>query len=109
MEPVLEKLMGKHSNRVYIINEGNKNYDGVLGYGEPIYVTKGFQLITQHNIAQHLDNIHNIIEGSHKDDYVVLHGPALLIVLFTKTWLEKHGVIKTLTWNRFGYTEVTLL
>lgn len=106
----VNNMKSSESNRnVFIINEGNKNYLDATKYGKVIPVTRGFVSLASDRIPEIEKRIDRILDKSDKDDYVLLYGPHLLVVIFCRKWLQKHPYMRTLSWDRNSYKEIEIL
>lgn len=85
------------TSKVFVTNFQSRDYSSAEKYGELVFVTKGFIVLS--DLEKIRKSLSRFIELSSADDYVILMGPSVIIAMFTVLWFAKHGYMNILSWD----------
>ena len=102
-------------SKVYICAASpSHNYDSLEDQFDEVEVlVKGFVDITSapQNLKKFYDKLKPTLDKTSSEDFLLLSGPSLLCVVITQFWLQQHGIVRLLTFDKTNrqYKEVTLI
>jgi len=99
--------------KVFISSFSNVNYDFLSEFGnvQQPPITVGY--VDLSDLQSFYKKIKPILDRTSSEDFLALSGPAAIGVVITQFWLQKHGVIRLLSFNKKkgnlgGYQEVII-
>lgn len=95
----------KKENRVYVTNAGGHDFEPAKQYGSFVPLTKG-NINPTHTDRITLDML-EVLKNSSPDDYLLLSGHPVTVLIATSIMFTLHGKIKFLVWNKHTSDYVT--
>lgn len=90
----------KRENRVYVTNAGGHDFNPAKKYGIFVPLTKG-NINPTHTDRITIDMLETLKDSS-PDDYLLLSGHPVTILIATTVMFSLHEKIKFLVWNKYS-------
>jgi hypothetical protein len=92
----------KSKKKVFICNKGGHNYEQALKFGELVYVTEGN--VNRFNTSNFYRAFIDAMEGSNKEDYILITSLSILNAIAAAVFARKHGRVNFLLFSHDDYT-----
>lgn len=84
--------------KVWVVNWAGHDYSPAKEYGELNWLTRGY--VSLGNLDRLFYTVAEAVSQTHKDDFLLPAGLAILNVVAAAVWLRIHGSIRILVWDQ---------
>ena len=91
------RIEAKLMSNVYIINDSGHNFSSANKFGKLVPLSSG--KINKFHVMDMLRDFDEVLCKSHKNDYILQNGPAIMSMVASAIFASYHGCLNLLIWR----------